>query len=151
MKALPACGGAAVVGALFTVDSFLLDPFLLFGSGFLWAILWEVRWKPRGRAWSLPAGLSIATVLCYWAVSLSLYFDLAWIDWLATTVCHAKTGRDWMLNSGLFHFDFEAPGTATHVVSALIFLTYPAWLALGAWAGSRAGRAKPPGPAPAAA
>ena len=45
--------------------------------------------------------------------------------------CRARSGRDWMLNSGILRLDDERAGPATHAVSAAIFATYPLWLWLG--------------------
>jgi hypothetical protein len=42
-----------------------------------------------------------------------------------------------MLNSGVFRFDFKRAGRRTHVVSALLFSTYPLWLRLGERRGRR--------------
>jgi hypothetical protein len=46
-------------------------------------------------------------------------------------VTRARSGRDWMLNSGLFKLDPDRAGTPTHLVSGALFATYPLWLWLG--------------------
>ncbi len=53
-------------------------------------------------------------------------------------MCRAASGRDWMLNSGVFKFDWKAAGPRTHKISAAIFATYPLWLWLGIRRGRRA-------------
>jgi hypothetical protein len=44
-----------------------------------------------------------------------------------------------MLNSGVLRLDPRRVGTATHVISTAIFLTYPYWL----WRGLKDGRRGP--------
>lgn len=79
---------------------------------------------PAARAVSkTTAGVFLAT-------SISLYLDRPWTRRIWEG-CHAKSGRDWMLNSGVFHIDFRRAGRRTHLVSALVFATYPFWLMLG--------------------
>jgi len=77
------------------------------------------------------------TIAVFWVTSISLYLNRNWTRgiWRA---CRADDGRDWMLNSGVFHFDHKRAGTRTHVVSGLLFATYPLWLALGYRRGRRA-------------
>jgi hypothetical protein len=45
-----------------------------------------------------------------------------------------------MLNSGVFGFDPARASRRTHIVSALLFVTYPFWLLLGERAARRAHR-----------
>jgi hypothetical protein len=46
-------------------------------------------------------------------------------------LCGAESGRDWMINSGVFNFDHENVDTKGHVIAALLFATYPVWLKVG--------------------
>jgi hypothetical protein len=122
-------------------DSFLIDPFLLFANGLILALLWDRRWKGRfSRA--LPLGIAALIMAIFYSISISLWLDLPWVDGFAR-VCGAKTGRDWMLNSGVFHFDYTPPAsTAVTVLAVCFFASYVVWLALGARVGSRlAGKA----------
>ena len=66
----------------------------------------------------------------FYATSVSLYLDRPWTRpiWRA---CRARSGRDWMLNSGVLHLDADRPGRMTHVASALLFASYPAFLLAG--------------------
>jgi hypothetical protein len=102
--------------------SFLVDPPLLVGSG----ALIERAVPDRRRA----AGLEAAVLGVFLATSISLYLNRRWTRWLAR-LCRARSGRDWMLNSGVFRFDAERAGPVTHTVSALIFCTYPVWIRAG--------------------
>ncbi len=115
-------------------DSFLLDPPMLVGSGWLGARLTR-RLDPwhRTRARRM---LAAATMAIFWGTSVSLYLNLEWTRWI-WEMCRAESGRDWMLNSGVFGFDHERPTAKTHAVSAAILATYPAWLALGFSLGAR--------------
>jgi hypothetical protein len=108
--------------------SFLIDPPWLYATGRAYGRLMPRR-TPAARA------VSRATAGAFLATSISLYLDRSWTRriWEA---CHAKSGRDWMLNSGVFRIDYRRAGPRTHVTSALIFATYPLWL----WLGERRGR-----------
>lgn len=105
--------------------SFLIDPPWLYASGRAYARAAPEEWQGR-RA----AALGAATMAAFWGTSVSLYLDRGWTRpiWRA---CRAASGRDWMLNSGLFRFEFGRVGRRTHVVSALLFASYPLWLVLG--------------------
>jgi len=110
--------------------SFLIDPPWLYATGRAYGRLMPEQ-TPAARAVSrLTAGAFLAT-------SISLYFDRPWTRRL-WEACRAETGRDWMLNSGVFRFDSRRAGRRTHVLSALLFVTYPLWLALGERRGRRA-------------
>jgi hypothetical protein len=109
--------------------SFLVDPPWLYATGRAYGRLMPEP-TPAARAVSrLTAGAFLAT-------SISLYFDRPWTRRL-WEACRAETGRDWMLNSGVLHLDFKRAGWRTHVLSALLFATYPLWLALGERRGRR--------------
>lgn len=107
--------------------SFLIDPPWLYANG-------------RAIAAAAPgertvAALGAATMGVFWGVSVPLYLDARWTRpiWRA---CRARSGRDWMLNSGVLRFEHRRPSRRTHAVSAAIFATYPLWL----WLGYRHGR-----------
>ena len=117
------------------LDSFLLDPPMLVGSGFLAARITQglsPDWRRQAR-WVLGTG----TMAVFWITSVSLYLDRGWTRWI-WEMCRAESGRDWMLNSGVFRFDHRNVSARTHAVSAGILATYPAWLVLGMRLGSRA-------------
>src|SRR3989440_1587274 len=105
---------------------------MLVGSGWLAArITRPLRTDRRRRALRV---LGAGTLGIFWVTSASLYLNLEWTRWI-WEMCRAESGRDWMLNSGGFHFEHERPSARTHAVSAGILATYPAWLALGMRAG----------------
>jgi hypothetical protein len=52
-------------------------------------------------------------------------------------MCGAESGRDWMLNSGVFKLDHEKVSPKTHLASAAIFATYPIWLRMGRKLGAK--------------
>ncbi|MGA2165711.1 MAG: hypothetical protein ABSH36_14770 [Solirubrobacteraceae bacterium] len=109
--------------------SFLIDPPWLYATGRAYGRLMPER-TPASRA------VHTATASAFLATSISLYFDRPWTRPL-WRLCRAQSGRDWMLNSGVFRLDFRRAGRRTHVVSALLFATYPLWLALGERRGRR--------------
>jgi hypothetical protein len=102
--------------------SFLIDPPWLYANGrAIGAVETDER---RAR------GLLAATMGVFWGVSIPLYLDRRWTRpiWRA---CRARSGRDWMLNSGVLRLEHRHPSRRTHAVSAAIFATYPLWLWLG--------------------
>jgi hypothetical protein len=104
--------------------SFLIDPPWLHANG-----------RAIARS-SRSAPLAAGTMAVFWGVSIPLYLNARWTCpiWRA---CRAQSGRDWMLNSGVFTLDHTRPSTRTHAVSAAIFATYPLWLSLGYRRGQR--------------
>ncbi len=106
--------------------SFLIDPALLYAGGRTYA-----RVMPeQKRSASADTKVMTGYMALFWGVSVGLYLDQRWTEplWQA---CHAESGRDWMLNSGVLRFDWRKAGPRTHKVSTAIFATYPLWLWLG--------------------
>ena len=102
--------------------SFLVDPPLLLGAGAaIEAAAPDDRTARRAEA---------AVLALFLVVSISLYRNSRSVHWMAR-LCRADTGRDWMLNSGVFHFDHERAGPLTHLAAAAAFCTYPLWIRLG--------------------
>jgi hypothetical protein len=101
--------------------SFLIDPPWLYANGRLLAE--RVPPPQRDR-------LAAATLGVFLITSVSLYLDARWTKpiW---RLCRARSGRDWMLNSGVFRLDPDRADTPTHLVSGALFATYPLWLWLG--------------------
>jgi len=112
--------------------SFLIDPPWLYANGRAYAAL-----APKEAHGRTATALGTATMAVFWATSVSLYLNKGWTRpiWRA---CRADDGRDWMLNSGVLAIDHRRAGRRTHLVSALIFATYPVWLWLGWHHGRRA-------------
>jgi hypothetical protein len=107
--------------------SFLIDPPWLYANGRALAATTEPAQRDK---------LAAATLGVFLVTSVSLYLDKGWTKpiW---RLCRARSGRDWMLNSGVFGLDPDAAGTPTHLASGALFATYPFWL----WLGLRHGRA----------
>jgi hypothetical protein len=112
--------------------SFLIDPPWLYANGEAYA-----RLAPAAEDRRTAGALGIATIAVFWLVSISLYLNRAWTHPIARA-CRSEDGRDWMLNSGVFRFDYRRAGPRTHLIAALIFSTYPLWLWLGYRRGLRA-------------
>jgi hypothetical protein len=100
--------------------SFLIDPPWLYANGRALAKLPEEAREP----------IAAATIATFLVTSISLYLDRPWTRpiWRA---CRARSGRDWMLRSGVLPIDAERAGAGTHAASAALFVTYPLWLWLG--------------------
>jgi hypothetical protein len=109
--------------------SFLIDPPWLYATGRAYGRLMPERTLAARAAHMATAGAFLAT-------SVSLYFNRPWTKPIWER-CGAQDGRDWMLNSGVFRFDQRRAGWRTHLVSALLFATYPWWLLVGERAGRR--------------
>lgn len=111
--------------------SFLIDPPLLYSGGRTYARLTRDV-QPSAKR---DAAVGVAYMVLFWSVSVGLYLDQDWTRpvW---KMCRAASGRDWMLNSGVFRFDWRSASPRTHKLSAAIFATYPLWL----WLGVRHGR-----------
>ncbi|RIK10630.1 MAG: hypothetical protein DCC49_02975 [Acidobacteria bacterium] len=77
-----------------------------------------------------------ATLAGFYAISVPLFVDARWTRPIWRLV-GAKSGKDWMLNSGVFAFDYRSTGRRANLVSAAIFATYPLWLAAGILWGRR--------------
>lgn len=109
--------------------SFLIDPALLYAGGRTYRRIAADADATVPNA-ARDAAVGAAFMAVFWGVSVGLYLDQGWTKpvW---KLCRAQSGRDWMLNSGLLRLDFREVSRRTHVVSALIFATYPLWLWLG--------------------
>ena len=105
--------------------SFLIDPPWLYANGRLTARL-------PGRA---QRPVAAATLAAFLVTSVSLYANRPWTRWI-WELCRARSGRDWMLNSGVLRVEHADPPPRTHAVSAALFVSYPYWL----WLGLRHGR-----------
>ncbi len=110
--------------------SFLIDPPWLYANGRAYGHLTKDA-PSRGSDTVFAAG----TMAIFWGVSIGLYLEKPWTRpvW---RLCRARSGRDWMLNSGVLKLDCRRAGTRTHIVAAAIFATYPYWL----WRGLQDGR-----------
>ena len=104
--------------------SFLIDGAWLYANG-----------RAIARATDNPAPLAAGTMAVFWGISVPLYLNQRWTRpiWRA---CRARSGRDWMINSGVLKLDAGKVSPKGHAVSAAIFATYPLWL----WLGLRHGR-----------
>lgn len=107
--------------------SFLLDPGLLVASGAAIEKVVPNEYRDLVEAATIGTFMGISGALYANAPGLGLF----WKPFRATG------GRDFMLNSGVFHFEHERPGWRTHAAAATIFVTYPLWLKLGRGLGRR--------------
>ena len=112
--------------------SFLLDPLLLLVCGALIVLLRNrILWRVTRRATKVLGALAL---ILFWVVAGSLYLDLHWFDWIWTWFFRASNGTDFMINSGIFHFDY----TRTYcidTVAIVLFALYPLWLYCGVFIG----------------
>lgn len=69
-------------------------------------------------------------------VSTALYLNARWTEPLVR-LFRARSGRDWMINSGVTRFEHEQPATAMHLAAVAMFALYPSWYRLGERLGSR--------------
>jgi len=114
---------------LLPYDSFLIDPPWLMSLGFLYGKVTE-RIEDEEKRAKARKFLDVSTIGIFYITSISLYFNREWTRWI-WEMCKAESGRDWMINSGVFHFDHENVSPRGHVISAAMFATYPYALKLG--------------------
>lgn len=109
--------------------SFLLDPGLLVASGAAIERLLPERQRNVAEMTTLATFMGVSSALYANSPGLGIFWK----------PFGSKNGRDFMLNSGVFHFDSENPGWRTHLAAGAIFATYPLWLKLGRRLGTRPG------------
>jgi hypothetical protein len=108
--------------------SFLFDPFILIALGALVVYvcvrgLYKVR---RSVLWMWA--LAIVALLFVWFVAISLYYEKEWFIALAHLFGYSS-GRDFMINSGVFNFKYTSP--TTDLIAGALFALYPLWLYIG--------------------
>ncbi len=111
-------------------DSFLIDGPWLVSFGWFYAKLADRMFKNAETNKKVRKFLSVSTITAFYITSISLYFNLEWSRWI-WEMCRAESGRDWMINSGVFKFDHENVTPKGHAICAAIFATYPLWLKAG--------------------
>lgn len=119
-------------------DSFLIDGPWLASLGWFYSKLTNRLFGDAEKRDKARKFLNLATIGSFYLTSISLYFNLEWTRWL-WEMCGAESGRDWMINSGVFKFDHENVSPKGHAISAAIFATYPLWLKLGYKLAERSG------------
>ena len=113
--------------------SFLIDPFLLVVCGAV--IVWlRNRWLYRvtPHVTKILGGL---TVVLFWVIAGSLYLNLGWFDWMWLWTGRAVTGRDFMINSCVFGFEYTYTAGLIDAVAVVLFALYPVWLYCGVFLG----------------
>lgn len=119
-------------------DSFLIDGPWLLSLGWLYAKVTSRAIEDEEKRDKVRRFLDLATIGSFYVTSISLYFNLEWTRWI-WEMCKAESGRDWMINSGVFHFDHDNVSPRGHAISAAIFAAYPLWLRMGYKLADRAG------------
>lgn len=113
--------------------SFLLDPFLLVICGAI--IVWlRNRWLYRVTPHATKV-LGVLAVGVFWVIAGSLYLNIGWFDWIWLWTGRAVTGRDFMINSGLFAFEYVVTTGLIDGVALVLFALYPVWLYCGVFLG----------------
>src|SRR3954471_7839896 len=102
--------------------SFVLDPPLLVASG--------AAIERLGRDDATARRLGAATVATFVGVSLALYANAPGLRAIWGPF-GARSGREFMLTSGLARVDERAMTPARHAAALSLFAAYPFWLALG--------------------
>jgi hypothetical protein len=115
---------------LLPYDSFLIDGPWLVSFGWFFARFSDKLFTNEVTNKKVRRFLGATTVAIFYITSISLYFNLEWSRWI-WEMCRAESGRDWMINSGVFHFDHENVSPKGHCIAAAIFATYPLWLKVG--------------------
>ncbi|HLF99317.1 MAG TPA: hypothetical protein VI916_02525 [Acidimicrobiia bacterium] len=109
--------------------SFLYDPPALAATGYvIGRVAPSRRWERLARG---------ATLVTFIGTSVALYRNDPWTKPLVD-LFGARSGRDWMLNSGITNFDENHADDRVHRAAAVVFALYPVFLAWGARRGHRA-------------
>lgn len=111
-------------------DSFLIDGPWLLSIGWVLGKIVNKLAADQDKNKKAKLILSVVTIAMFYITSVSLYFNLERTRWI-WEMCGAESGRDWMINSGVFNFDHENVSAKGHALAALMFLTYPVWLKAG--------------------
>jgi hypothetical protein len=111
-------------------DSFLIDGPWLLSIGWIMGKIINKLVGDEEMNRSIKMALGLVTIATFWITSVSLYFNMEWTRWI-WEMCGAESGRDWMINSGVFNFDHKNVTGTGHLLAALMFLTYPVWLKAG--------------------
>jgi hypothetical protein len=115
--------------------SLLLSPLFLVLVGVLIARVSKSR-----RVWrrhSLFAFRAAAVVLVvYTLLMLGLFVDHAALAWLSH-ILPGETGTDWVVNSGILHWDATWPIASTGAMlwTLIGFMLFPLWMYIGVLAG----------------
>jgi hypothetical protein len=113
--------------------SFLLDPFLLLFVGMV--IVWlRNRWLYRVTPHATKV-LGTVTVVLFWVVAGSMYLNLGWFDWMWQWTGRAVNGRDFMINSCIFRFEYTYTAGLIDGIALALFALYPLWLYCGVFLG----------------
>lgn len=85
--------------------------------------------------------VEIGTIALFWVVSISLYCNATYIEWLGRCF-GGRSGRDFQVNSGWFglgllRFDPSKGGLRRTLVVLMLFASYPLWFRLGMRVGRR--------------
>jgi hypothetical protein len=113
--------------------SFLIDPFLLVVCGAV--IVWlrnRGLYRVTPHVTKILGGLVLAM---FWVIAGSLYLNLGWFDWMWLWTGRAVTGRDFMINSCVFRFEYTFTSGVIDVVALVLFGLYPVWLYCGVFIG----------------
>jgi len=86
--------------------------------------------KRTDRKIGIPLAVFCLVVIIF--TSSSLYFNGWWMDWFWQPLYPAATsGRDLMVNSGVFAFDTSTPSVLADALAVLQICLYPLWSYLG--------------------
>lgn len=113
--------------------SFLLDPVLLVVCG---ALIVGLRNRLLYRVTRHATKvIGFVVVILFWVIAGSLYLNLGWFDWLWLWTGRAVNGRDFMINSGIFHFEYVYTTGLIDTIALVLFAFYPLWLYCGVFLG----------------
>ncbi|TFG27615.1 hypothetical protein EU528_12565 [Candidatus Thorarchaeota archaeon] len=110
--------------------TFLIDPALLI----LFSLVsCGIGYSVRNKT-SLPVG-KMLSILCLCVIlftSTSLYLNLWYMDWFWQPFAPLVTsGKDLMINSGIFHFESTNTAGLTDTLAAIQIILYPLWTFIG--------------------
>lgn len=110
--------------------TFLIDPPLLMGLAMLSQYIgFKITSQKNRRAGQILAVFSLCTIMF---TSTSLYLNMGYMDWFWIPFQPAVTsGRDLMINSGIFSFESQNTTGLIDALAAFQILLYPFWIYAG--------------------
>jgi hypothetical protein len=74
------------------------------------------------RARDVAVGAGFMAI--FWGISVGLYLDQGWTR-PVRRMCRAASGRNWMLHSGVFRFEWRKPSARTHAIAGGVSTLVP--------------------------
>lgn len=110
--------------------TFLIDPGLLIIFAIISCWIGQVMQEKTSKPIGLILAIFSLCVIIF--TSTSLYLNLWYMDWFWQPFAPSvSSGRDLMINSGIFSFESENTAGLIDALAALQIIIYPLWTYIG--------------------